>query len=106
MDLLFFILSIWFGIWFFRNMLSSSTDNIVEDEDKEINLFMEKVEQNGHTTYLAWREDNNSFVCQAPTEKELHTKLFEIFKGDGINMRVDEDTIMKLRFEVFEKPAQ
>ncbi len=104
-DILFFILSVWFAIWMINhvNKMTSESKDGVEEED--INLFMEKVEQNGQTTLLAWREGNNTFVCQAPTEKELHTKLFEIFKGKPINLRVGEDTMLKITFEVFEKPV-
>ena len=104
LDIVFFFAAIWFGVWLIKNAFANVTTTAI-DEDQEISLYMEKDEQNGYTTYLTWREGNNDFVCQAPTEKELHTKLFEIYKGKPINMRVDEDTMLKISFEVFEKPV-
>ena len=88
----------------FTITLSSQSDAPeINKKLKNINLFLEVFESNTTKMFLVYEEDNNKFVCQAPTEKELHVKLFEIFKGREINMRV-KDVIVNISFEVFDNP--
>jgi hypothetical protein len=60
---------------------------------KNINLFLEVFESNNTTMFLVYEEDNNKFVCQATSEKELHSKLYKIYHGLPVFLRKDIEIV-------------
>jgi hypothetical protein len=103
MEILFFILTVWIIIWMFSNTPDLPNKAM---RNMGVNLYVEKIDLDGKNSLLVYKEETHEFVCQAITEKELHTKLFEIYNGQPIDLRYDDDKRVRLTFEVFEKQPQ
>ncbi len=61
--------------------------------EKARKLFLEVMQTENTNVFLVYEEDNNKFVCQATSEKELHSKLYKIYHGLPVFLRKDNEIV-------------
>lgn len=65
---------------------------------KEVGLYVETIGEGPEKMFLVYDSNTHNFVCQATTEKELHSKIFGVYGYGDVTLRDENGTVVKITF--------